>query len=170
MKKDAILISFIVSLLTFMPLHAASLNAPAPKFSLKDSHKQLRTLSEDKGKVVFINFWASWCAPCRLELPELDRLAATYQGKKFQILAINVDSDRKAGQTRLVELGLKNPGFEVLWDTRSRTVTAYNIETMPSSFILDPKGIIRFTHTGFRAEDPPVWRNEIDTLLRQQSH
>ena len=67
-------------------LQAAALNDPAPKFSLMDSHQQKRSLASYKGKVVFVNFWASWCAPCQLELPELDRLAAAYKGKRLQVV------------------------------------------------------------------------------------
>ena len=146
-------------------LQAAALNDPAPKFSLMDSHQQKRSLASYKGKVVFVNFWASWCAPCQLELPELDRLAAAYKGKRLQVVAINVDEKSADAKKLLRKLGLKDPAMQILWDPKSKAVSAYNVETMPSSFILDDRGKIRFIHSGFHAEDPALWRHEVDNLL-----
>jgi thiol-disulfide isomerase/thioredoxin len=145
---------------------AATLDAPAPAFSLHDSHQQFRTLKSYQGQVVFLDFWASWCAPCLLELPELNRLAADYQKKKLRVLAINVDTDPAAAKVLLSKLGLKKPVLKILWDTQSKVVSTYNIETMPASFIIDQKGIIRFSHPGYHEKDPSLWRTEIDGLLR----
>jgi peroxiredoxin len=148
-------------------LAAARVNAPAPGFKLPDSRGVRRTLADYKGKVVLINFWASWCAPCRAELGELDRLAREFAHKPVKVLTINVDKEKKLGKGLLVLLELDRPGgFDVLWDTRSKAVSAYNIETMPSSFIVDKRGVIRFTHSGFRPEDPAAWRREIASLLQ----
>jgi thiol-disulfide isomerase/thioredoxin len=146
-------------------LRAATLNAPAPSFALKDSRKQVRTLASYKGNVVFIDFWASWCATCQLELPELDRLAAEYKGKKLQVVAINVDTDRHAAKELLKKLRLSAPHFEILWDPQSKVVSTYNIEAMPTSFILDQKKVIRFAHVSYHEHDPNTWRNEIDSLI-----
>jgi peroxiredoxin len=145
---------------------AAALNDSAPKFSLKNSHQEQRSLSEYKGKVVFINFWASWCAPCQQELPELNKLAAEFKGKKVQVLAINVDEDRAAAKKLLAKLGLSSSRMEILYDPKSKVVSAYNIDNMPTSFILDSKGIIRFLHAGYHPQDPASWRQEIDRLLQ----
>jgi thiol-disulfide isomerase/thioredoxin len=131
------------------------MNERAPKFSEKDY----------KGNIVFIDFWASWCAPCQQELPELEKLAADYKGKKIKIFAINVDQNRKEGEALLRKLGLTSSAFHILWDSKSKVVSAYNIDSMPSSFIIDSRGIIRFVHHGFRTQDPPVWRQEISSLL-----
>ncbi len=148
-------------------LHAAALNSSAPKLTLMNSHQQRRALSDYKGKVVFINFWASWCAPCQEELPLLNQLGGDYRGRKVQVLAINVDEDRKAAKRTLQKLGLTNSHLEILWDSKSKVVSTYNIETMPSSFILDQQGIIRFTHAGFHPHDPETWHQEIDSLLKK---
>jgi thiol-disulfide isomerase/thioredoxin len=155
----------IVALLAVTHLQAAALNSPAPKFALINSHKERKTLSSFKGKVVFINFWASWCAPCQMELPELKRLADEYPRKRFQILAINVDTDRKAARRLISKLGLATSHLEILWDSRSKAVSAFNIETMPSSFILDSRGVIRFAHSGFHQQDPETWRKEVNQLI-----
>jgi thiol-disulfide isomerase/thioredoxin len=147
---------------------AAALNAhenAAPAFSLMNIHNHKRTLSEFKGKIVFINFWASWCAPCEVELPELNRMATEYQGRKVQVIAINVDRDRRLALGLLAKLGLTNSHLEILFDPASKVVSTYQIEAMPSSFLLDAHGRIAFTHEGYHSSDPDLWRQEIDRLL-----
>jgi thiol-disulfide isomerase/thioredoxin len=163
LKKSGLL---PVAVLCLTLAQGAALNRPAPPFVLNNFHRQSRALSEYRGKVVFINFWASWCAPCQIELPELNRLATEHRGR-LKVLAINVDHDRSAARQLLVKLGLAHANFEALWDARSKVVRAYNIDAMPSSFIVDPRGVIRFNHSGFHPRDPGVWRQEINTLLRQ---
>ena len=135
-------------------------------FTLNDSRDMAHSLSDDEGKIVFINFWASWCAPCRIELPELSHLADGYTGKKVHIVVINVDKDRAGGLKALHQLGLDHSNFKVLWDNHSKVVSAFDIQGMPSSFILDSQGIIRFQHEGYHPKDPMLWRKEIDALLR----
>ena len=157
--------TLFISLFIFSLLQAASVGNPAPKFALPNSQKQIRSLSGYKGKVVFINFWASWCAPCQVELPELRRLADDYRGKKVAVVAINVDQDRNAAKKVIARLGLSGSSMEILWDAKSKVVSAYNIETMPSSFVLDPHGVIRFIHSGFHPQDPDAWRREVDSLI-----
>jgi len=144
-------------------------DAPAPKFFLMNSHHQQRSLPDYKGKIVLINFWASWCAPCRAELPKLDRLAAHYSPKQMRVVAINVDRDPTPAKRLLNELGLANAHLDVLWDTRSKAVSAYNIQSMPSSVIVDARGVVRFVHAGFHIQDPEAWRQEVDTLLAKES-
>jgi thiol-disulfide isomerase/thioredoxin len=157
-----------VLLLSVALSYGAELNTPAPTFALTNSHRQKRALSDYKGKVVFINFWASWCGPCQEELPLLNRLAGDYPGKKVRVLAINVDADRQAAVTALKRLGLSHASLEILWDLKSKVVSAYNIETMPSSFVLDQHGVIRFVHIGFRSQDPEKWRQEINLLIEKK--
>ena len=152
-------------LFAISPLQAAELNHPAPKFALKDSHQQRQTLADYRGKVVFINFWASWCAPCQMELPELNRLAARYAGKNVHILTVNVDRTQAPAHKLLAQLGLKPSHLEILWDSRSKVVSAYNVEAMPSSFIVYQRGLVRFAHSGFHPGDPETWQKEIDSLL-----
>jgi len=163
LKRISSLLFFMTLGVTF--LQAVALNTPAPKFTLLDLHHHKRSLSDYKGKVVVIDFWASWCGPCQVELPELNRLAGEYQSKKVIILAVNVDEDRTAAQKTLARLGPGASHLQVLWDTLSKTVSIYNIDSMPTSYILDQRGIIRFTHAGFHSHDPAIWRQEIDSLL-----
>jgi len=149
-------------------IQAASLNNAAPAFTLPNSHHQKKALADYKGKVVFVNFWASWCAPCRSELPALNQLAADYGRKKIRVLAINVDKDSADAKALLKKLELNDPQMEILWDTRSEVVESFNIDVMPSSFILDQVGRIRFMHSGFHSQDPARWHAEIDQLMKRQ--
>jgi thiol-disulfide isomerase/thioredoxin len=156
-----ILVSSLVAV-----LEAVTVNAPAPDFSLTNSQDKQRTLNDYKGKVLFINFWASWCAPCQVELPELNQLAIDEAGKNVAVIAINVDKEQFKAGTLLTKLGLQSPDVEILWDPESKAVATYDVETMPTSFILDNKGDIRFLHSGFQNHDPDKWRKEIENLLK----
>ena len=144
----------------------AAVNSPAPAFTLPNTNHQARTLKTYKGRVVVIDFWASWCAGCRLELPELDRLAGAYP-QSVRVVAINVDTDRNAAEKLLAQLHISPARVETLWDRHSKAVSAYDIASMPSSFILDQHGVIRFAHTAYRAGDPLQWRREINSLLKK---
>jgi DsbE subfamily thiol:disulfide oxidoreductase len=158
-------IFFLLALIA-APLSAVSLNTPAPNFKLKNTHHETRTLADYKGKVVLINFWASWCAPCQQELPELDRLAAQYAKRGLRVVAVNVDEDSANGQESLYKLGLYTPHLEVLWDPHSKMVSDFNIDSFPATFILDTHGKIHYIHSGYHFEDLTAWRDEIDRLLK----
>jgi thiol-disulfide isomerase/thioredoxin len=155
----------VVAVAAVSVLHAAALNAPAPGFKLANSAGHPRSLSEYKGNIVFVNFWASWCGPCQQELPELNKLAAHYAGRGVRVLVINVEKTRTPGKALLARLGLTRPNFEVLWDSRSKAVSAYDIPSMPTSFVLDSRGVIRFIHNGYHPENTEAWRSEINQLL-----
>ena len=157
---------FILAYTTATVLQAANVNTSAPDFTLKNTQNNQRTLSDFKGKVVFINFWASWCAPCQIELPQLNQLAIDEAGKNVSVIALDVDQEQNKASTLLTKLGLSSPDMEILWDWESKAVAAYNVDAMPTSFILDAQGVIRFVHSGFRNHDPEKWRQEIDGLLK----
>ena len=146
-------------------LPAIEINRPAPAFSLATLSKGQRALEDYKGKVVLINFWASWCGPCQEELPALNKLAADYEPRKVKILAISVDENPAEATALLAKLHLPTSRMDIFLDTKSKVVSTYNIASMPSSFILDSKGIIRFVHPGFRTSDSAAWRREIESLL-----
>ena len=165
MTKKVWLLCLVCS--TVSPLGAATVNVPAPEFTLLNAQGAKRTLSNYKGKVVFINFWASWCAPCQIELPQLNQLATDEGGKNVSVIAINVDQEQFKAGTLLTKLGLESPEMEILWDSESKAVAAYDAETMPTSFIVDAKGIVRYIHTGFDNHAPAQWRKEIDDLLKE---
>ena len=121
-------------------------------FSLPDLRDQTHALPNYKGKVVLINFWASWCPPCIYEMPELTQLKKQMAGKPFEILAINVGEKKYKVRkfTKLVSFELP-----VLLDTRSETFKAWGVETLPTSFLVDASGKVRY-----RVRGNPGWEHE----------
>lgn len=115
------------------------------------------------GKVVLLDFWASWCGPCKESFPILNRLQETYGPRGFTVLAVSVDEDA-AQMTRFLE---EHPAaFPIAHDARQKLVESAAIEAMPSSFLVDRAGTIRFVHAGFRPESTPEELvREIESLL-----
>lgn len=145
-----------------MSAHAAQVDGPAPSFTLKNINNESKSLSDYRGKVVLVNFWASWCAPCQQELPELSRLAAEYGRQKLVVIAINVDQDSKAALRFLSQKGLTRTRMEILKDPTSRVIKRYDPPAMPTSYLIDRNGRIRVIYSGFRSEDPALWRQAIN--------
>lgn len=117
------------------------------------------------GKVVLVDFWASWCAPCRRSFPEFDKLQKEYQARGFLLVAVSVDEDVRSMQRFLEKIPV---GFTVLHDVRQALVTAMGVETMPTSFLLDQTGRMRFSHNGYAGERTlSMLRSEIESLLKE---
>ena len=126
---------------------------PAPALSLPALDGHTVSLADYRGKNVVIAYWASWCSPCRAEMPALNRLyqRGRTSGREFEILAVSVDEDRAAAQTFVRETGMTYP---VLLDPGQKTVDAFHVESVPSLVVVDPSGQIIFGRSGFdqRAE------------------
>lgn len=122
-------------------------------------------LPELKNKVVLVDFWASWCDPCKASFPAMEELQKKYGPQGFVILAVNVDEDRKDMETFLK----KNPAtFSVIRDAGQKLVERVQASTMPTSFLLDREGKIRFIHSGFHGEDTrKKYAQEIESLLKK---
>lgn len=140
--------------------------SPAPAISVKDGEGRLRTLSEFKGLVVLVDFWASWCAPCKASFPALDSLHEEFHDAGLEVVAINVDEDARSAQSFLAG---KSPSMTVLFDPKGRSPEAFKVEGMPSSFLIDRDGNIRFRHMGFTAQTRVDFRREIGILLGEGS-
>ncbi|MBI4511678.1 MAG: TlpA family protein disulfide reductase [Deltaproteobacteria bacterium] len=137
----------------------------APEFSLEDLAGTSVTLSSLRGKVVIVDFWASWCVPCRKELPALDRLAKKWrQRKDVVLLAINIDSERRSAEKFLKDAGVS--ALRVLLDPTSHTAEAYRLPAMPSLFVIDARGIARFVHKGYRPGDERAVEREVEELVK----
>jgi thiol-disulfide isomerase/thioredoxin len=135
----------------------------AANFTLKTFAGEKVSLSDQRGKVVLLDFWASWCAPCKEEMPFLDLLQKTYGGEDFVVLAINIDNHPRNAVEFLKRYSIK---LTSLWDENKQVVAAYNIETMPSSILIDQEGWIRAIHSGFRVEDFPRYKQEVEKLIK----
>lgn len=118
------------------------------------------------GKVVLLDFWASWCSPCKKSFPELDKLQQAHKDKGLVILAVNVDEKADAMENFLKDHSVT---FAVVRDAKQKLVAAANVESMPTSLLIDTKGVIRFQHTGFRgAETVKQLTTEIEKLLAEK--
>lgn len=139
-------------------------NKPAPDFALRSLDGQNRRLSEMRGEVVMINFWATWCGPCREEMPLLDRIYQQYHPVGFEVLGVNVDD---AGSTRAVEMA-KNLGvsFPVLFDEAKSVSRLYGIDTMPMTVLIARDGTVRYLHQGYQPGAEQGYMDQIRQLLK----
>jgi len=120
------------------------------------------SLESYRGKVIYLDFWASWCAPCATSLPILDALGDEFGPDQFQVVAVNVDRD----PDRAVDFLSKRPvGYPSLTDPEGRLPIVFGVETMPTSFLIDRKGVIRHVHRGFRKGDEEALRHKILELM-----
>ena len=115
---------------------------PAPDFTLMNMEGDQVSLSDYRGQAVLVNLWASWCEPCRTEMPAMQKIHEKYQGKGFVILAVNITSQdsREAAVAFANELGLT---FPILFDLDGSVAAAYQMRAFPSSYFIDKNGIIR---------------------------
>ena len=155
----------MAALLAVSPIHADINNdGPAPDFALKsDSGENLR-LSEFRGEVVMINFWASWCGPCRQEMPLLDELYTQYQPMGFTILGVNVEEDSTKAKKML---GDSPVSFPVLFDNDSEVSKLYNVVAMPSTVLVDRSGNVRYLHQGYKPGYEEAYQQQVRALIKE---
>ncbi len=137
---------------------------PAPDFALKSASGENLRLSEYRGDVVMINFWATWCGPCRQEMPLLDELYARYQRVGFRLLGVNIDDDPGRARKMIDELGVT---FPVLFDSRKEVSRLYDVEAMPVTVLVDREGRIRHVHHGYKPGYEDNYLDQIRSLLRE---
>jgi len=151
-----------VSVLPTLSL-AAAVGNPAPSFSLPGVDHKKYQLEDFKNKVVFVNFWASWCTPCREELPLLDKLQEQYED--LVVLAINIDSEKENADEFIEKHRIKSL---VLYDPETNVVSSFGAIAMPTSYILDKEGIVRYSNYGFNLKkDPSKWQKQITAILQE---
>lgn len=135
----------------------------APDFELRavGSDNTVK-LSELQGQIVLLDFWASWCVPCRASMAVLQTLQTEYAGKPVRIVPISVDEDSADAAAFLKKYG---PELHSLQDPEGGVAEAYDLLGMPSSFVIDADGQLAMRHEGYRAGDEQKWRDAIDALL-----
>jgi peroxiredoxin len=143
---------------------SATMGGPAPDFSLPARGGTNLSLSQYKGQVVMINFWATWCGPCRQEMPLLDAMYKKYKGMGFTLIGVNVEPDSKAAEKFLQGMPVT---FPVAFDAESRVSKLYNVQGMPSTVIVDRKGNARVLHKGYRPGDENKYLDEVRKLIRE---
>ena len=143
---------------------AVSLQESAPDFTLKSLDGSNLRLEEYRGQVVLINFWASWCGPCRQEMPLLDRLHQRYEDTGFAVLGVNVEGE--VGPARDI-VDKTKVSFPVLIDTGQQVSERYNLEAMPSTIVVDRDGVVRYIHRGYKPGDESKYVQVVKELIRE---
>lgn len=172
MKKLIVICSVLLGMSAYAADHSAKAEPEiikkAPSFSLPLlAHEQTQagtkeiTLASYQGKVIYLDFWASWCTPCRKSLPALNVLRNELSDQGFEVLAINLDDSPAEGLEFLEEIPVDYP---TLFDN-SETAAAYQLRGMPTAYLIDREGNLRAQHVGFNPKDVPEIRSAILELL-----
>ena len=158
-------IAAIAAILAFaLPAWAGSGAVQAPAFTLQSVDGKQVSLAQFKGDVVMINFWASWCGPCRQEMPLLDSIYKQYKDMGFTLLGVNVEPDAHNADAWLKKTPVSYP---VLYDPKSEVSQLYHVQAMPTTVIVDRRGVVRFIHNGYLPGDENQYMNSIRTLIVQ---
>ena len=143
---------------------AATAETPAPDFTLKSNSGENIRLREFRGEVVLINFWASWCGPCRQEMPILSELHDKYQAMGFTVLGVNVEENSDAARKLLQDMPVN---FPVLFDNDSSVSRQYDVAAMPSTVLVDRNGNMRFLHKGYKSGLEDIYMEQVRSLIRE---
>jgi thiol-disulfide isomerase/thioredoxin len=162
-KKMPLLAMAMITSTAYLSAEATELGRPAPQFTLPTLQQGSPVALKDKlGKVVYVDFWASWCAPCRTSFPLLNKLHEKLKAKGFEVVGINLDEDKAKAEKFISEIPV---GFTVLHDSKGEWADQYVVESMPTSFIIDKQGVVQYIHHGFTATDIDVLEKKVSELL-----
>jgi peroxiredoxin len=165
MKIKNLTLALLVSVFAATSLASSGLEGrAAPDFALKSSTGENLRLSEYRGDVVMINFWATWCGPCRQEMPLLDEMYTRYKRVGFNLLGVNIDDDSRRAMQMIEELGVN---FPVLFDSRKEVSKLYVVEAMPVTVLVDREGKVRFVHHGYKPGYEDKYLDQVRSLLRE---
>lgn len=140
-------------------------NSPlAPDFTLKTHANGNFRLGEQRGSVILLNFWATWCGPCRQEMPALDALAKKYADLGVQVIGINVETEADSVNSYLAELPVS---FPILLDVENIASKAYSVGAMPTTVIIDKDGRVRALHLSYQPGYEKKYENDINSLLAE---
>jgi len=137
---------------------------PAPDFTLRSMDGPNLRLQEQRGRVVMVNFWATWCGPCRQEMPQLNKLYEKYRSSGFVLLGVNIDEDPRHAANVAAKLGVK---FPVLLDSDKSVSKRYDLAAMPSTVLIDRDGKVRHVHRGYREGVEELYEKQIRELLKE---
>jgi peroxiredoxin len=152
-------------LITLTPLASALTGTgPAANFTLKSAGGENIRLSEYRGQVVLINFWASWCGPCRQEMPHLEAIYRKYEPLGFTVFGVNVEQDRKLADKVLRDIPVS---FPILFDEENLVSELYGVDAMPATILVDRDGTIRHMHRGYKPGYEKEYEKQIKALVRE---
>ena len=137
---------------------------PASEFALSGPQGKTVRMSDYRGQVVLLNFWASWCGPCRAEMPILDRIHQRYRSLGFTVIGVNVDENISDGEKQLAKTPVT---FPVGFDPHGMVSTVYAVDSMPSTVIVDRKGDVRLVHRGYSEGTEDEYVQKIKALVKE---
>jgi peroxiredoxin len=158
------IVAALAALAIAVPALAGPVGAPAPQFDLASQGGKDVSLAQFKGQVVMLNFWASWCGPCRQEMPLLEGIYKKYNKLGFTMLGVNVEPDSNAAVDWLKQTPVS---FPILFDKDSKVSKLYDVTGMPSTVIIDRAGKVRMLHHGYKPGDENEYLDSIRTLVRE---
>lgn len=153
------ILRFLSLAIVFLAFSTAVRAAQAPNASWPTDQGELR-LEQLRGKVVYLDFWASWCTPCRQSFPWMNELQARYAEEGLVVVGVNLDKDRELVERFLAKYPAQ---FTVAYDPTGGTAASFAVKGMPSSYLIDRNGEIRLSHIGFREKD----RAELETRIQE---
>jgi peroxiredoxin len=160
------LVRFIAAACVCVPAlcHAVAVQELAPDFALKSLDGTNLRLNEYRGQVVLINFWATWCGPCRQEMPLLEQIDKRYRDAGFTVLGVNVEGKAGPAQELASKAGVT---FPVLVDADQKVSELYQLESMPSSVVVDRDGVVRYVHRGYKPGDEAKYLEVVKELISE---
>lgn len=135
----------------------------APKSQAEQDFKAL--IDSHAGKTIYVDFWASWCVPCRKSFPWLNSLSSKYDTNKFVVLSVNLDNQKKLAEKFLSQTPAD---FKIFYDPDSRVARQYKVEGMPASYLISPNGDIIWRHRGFNENNANSYESEIEKALSSE--
>lgn len=167
MSRKPYAIKFLVALVCLMlvsSLQAVTLDKAAPDFTLRSLKHNNVKLSEQAGNVVLLNFWASWCAPCRQEMPLLNELHNKYKALGFSVIGVNVEQETELAKSFISSYPVD---FPILFDDSNKASKLYDVSAMPTTVIIDRNGVVRHLHKGYQSGDEKRYQNMVKQLIRE---
>lgn len=158
---------FASLMVVFLGINTASAGEKAADFTLRSIDGKEVKLSDYLGKVVMVNFWATWCGPCKVEMPHLDKMDKDFEEKGFEVISISTDDARASSKVKpLIKRG--GFGFVVLLDKDTSVVSQYNpAKTLPYNVLIDREGNISKVYQGYNPGDEKEMRHDVEQLLGQ---
>jgi thiol-disulfide isomerase/thioredoxin len=154
--------SLVAAVLAVPPAYATEAGEPAPAFTLPTAQGESVALERMRGKVVYVDFWASWCGPCRRSFPWMNEMQQKFGSHGLVVVGVNVDKKRSDAEKFLAQIPAT---FTVVYDEVGTTPSAYGVKGMPSSYLVDARGNVAFVERGFTDESRSNLEQRIVTLL-----
>ncbi len=164
MKQVIRIFTLLAFVLVASATNAGSISGNAPDFTLKSRSGENIRLSDLRGQVVMLNFWASWCGPCRQEMPILEQLHKRYGKLGFTVVGVNVEQDTSKAIAYLRDIKVS---FPILYDNTSKVSKLYNVNAMPTTVMIDRNGKMRFKHEGYKPGYEKDYKKQIKQLIRE---